>query len=218
MSAPSLFDFAKVGTAQVANNYQAQTQIQAANIKVQGAALQTKQSLADSAAEIANQKAMIADLTRQQREVNVASDDQKSDRMRQATADLATARAAAAAGFGNNLRAAASLGYVMGIDLGRIETNRVSNVTSLQSRKEAAGRGVQYATDQQGRAQERYGLAMQDYTTTSEAALQGAAYKNAGVAISAAADSFARTSALTSAGNVTPNRAPVEDLSFNFTG
>ena len=124
-------------------------------------AIQTVASMAgaiksrDEAANVA--RASVADataaqneLTRQQGEVNDQAREARSDRIRQAEADLARARVSAAEGFGNLHREIAELGYVEGLDLSRIEGNRAGKIAALQADKNTV---VRNSTAQRDSAQ-----------------------------------------------------------------
>lgn len=102
----------------------------------------SRSAAADAAAVAQSAAFANEELTREQQEVNRIAREEKSDRMRQAEADLARARSAAAEGFGMLHREVAELGYLEGLDLSRIESNRAAKVASLQSQKVAQSMGA----------------------------------------------------------------------------
>lgn len=115
------------------------------------AAKQTEAAQAQANAQAQSSALAIAEADRQQAETNRAANEQKSDRMRQAEADIARARVASAEGFGSLTREVAELGYLEGVDLSRIEANRAGQVNALQSRKNAAALGASVAQDNANR-------------------------------------------------------------------
>ncbi len=79
-----------------------------------------------------------AEFTRQQDETNRVSGEQKSDRQREFAKDLGMIRVASAEGFGMGNRFAQQSGYLLGVDLSRLESNREGQIESIQSRKVAS--------------------------------------------------------------------------------
>lgn len=102
--------------------------------------MQAGRAAASAQAEQANQQAQYqyAELGRQQERQDAAAKEQKSDRMRKADAELATLRVQAGEQGQNFDRMALNIGYVEGLDLSRIESNRRETIDSLQSQKTAA--------------------------------------------------------------------------------
>lgn len=101
---------------------------------------------ADRASKIASQNAQAAyaQLGKQQEEANRIATEQKADRIRKADHELGALRANdfvndGGSRFGSLLN---ELGYVEGLDLGRIETNRKNTIDALQSKKQNAQLGA----------------------------------------------------------------------------
>jgi hypothetical protein len=90
-------------------------------------------------------QATYAEATRQQTESNRIATEQKSDRIRQADQELGTLRVivgelgSSSATSTNFFKEA---GYIEGLDLSRIESNRQARIDSLQASKEAAHTGA----------------------------------------------------------------------------
>jgi hypothetical protein len=105
---------------------------------------------ADWAQEAANEQAQAQykEIQRQQEEVNKTAEEQRSDRMRQARAELGTltVMAGESGASGQTLGALAQdLGYTSGLDLSRIEQNRKANIEAGEASKVAARQGAQNA-------------------------------------------------------------------------
>lgn len=89
----------------------------------------------------ANAALQIAELTRQQEEVNRLAGEEVSDTIRRANQELGALRAVAgdAALSGSSFqRLVVELGAVEGLDLSRIEMNRINRLEALQSAKKKA--------------------------------------------------------------------------------
>ena len=99
------------------------------------------QSEAREAAARRTREARYTEATRRQEETNRVAQEKKSDVIRQAEAELGALRVAGGetgATPGSMTRMIAELGAVEGIDLGRIEKNRKSDVAKLQQDKKNA--------------------------------------------------------------------------------
>lgn len=121
---------------------------------------QAKLSKMEMDAYSANNARAQAEYTRQQEETNRGAAEQKSDRMRAADADLAMIRVASAEGFGMGARFTAEAGYLLGVDLSRIEANREGKVGAIQSQKGAsfvaAQGGIQSAKNKSAAANDAF--------------------------------------------------------------
>lgn len=87
-------------------------------------------------------QAQVNELARQQTEVDDKANEEKSDRMRAAEKELASARVASAEGFSMGTRLAGEIGYNEGLDLSRIEATRVNNTEAIVSKMKAASAGA----------------------------------------------------------------------------
>ena len=85
------------------------------------------------------------ELTRQQEETNLISQEQRSDRARQASKDFASMTVAMAESGGaagqNEQRFGGEIQYLNGLDLARIEGNRRNQVAALQADKRSVRAG-----------------------------------------------------------------------------
>lgn len=103
----------------------------------------TKAAEREMAVAAQNNARVQEELTRQQEDLNEATRQRKSDRIRQAEEELGFIRVAQAEGSGLGTAAIFEAGYLEGLDLSRIEQNRTSESDSLQSRKAASAQGAQ---------------------------------------------------------------------------
>lgn len=79
------------------------------------------------------------EIARQQANLRKQEAEQKSDRMRKANAEMGTIRAMEFGSAANKSRFGVELGYVTGVDLGRISTSFDEQILGLQSQATAAG-------------------------------------------------------------------------------
>lgn len=110
-------------------------------------AVMSSSAAADQAsmqAEMAHQQAQaqVNELAQQQADVNAKANEEKSDRIRQAERELASARVASAEGFSMTNRLVGEIGYNEGLDLSRIESSRVNSTEAITSRMKAASAGA----------------------------------------------------------------------------
>lgn len=111
---------------------------QQANNEAKMADIQAKQASRDATAQI-------AEVDRQQREVNKVAEEQRHDRMTATRRELGTLRVIAGEqGAAGSLEDAMTheVGYFAGLDLARIESNRKDNMEAGQASKKAARQGA----------------------------------------------------------------------------
>lgn len=110
------------------------------------AGMASKAANDQAAAAAESAQLAIDEQTRQQREQNRVSDEEKGDRARQADAELATMQVISGerGGLQTNTyaRQTFELGYVEGADLSRIEANRKARIDAMQASKVAARQGA----------------------------------------------------------------------------
>lgn len=114
-----------------------------------GAAHKQAEQAAQAAADTATHR--MRELTRQQEEVQRIAREDRSDVMRRASQELGAIRVAAGeVGATDNafLRMVQELGYVEGVDLSRIESNRRNQIEALQEEKKAVSQGYLNTTRQ----------------------------------------------------------------------
>lgn len=107
---------------------------------------------ADTQAAAAEQQAKLQyqEINRQQGEVNRIAQEQESDRIRKARQELGTLRVVSGERgvSGNTFNALATeLGYVEGLDLSRIESNRANNIQAGEAQKKATQQGALNTVD-----------------------------------------------------------------------
>jgi hypothetical protein len=116
---------------------------QQANAEADNAALQAKQAANDATMQI-------AEVDRQQGEVNRVAQEQKQDRMAATRRELGTLRVIAGEqGAAGSLQDAmvGEVGYFAGLDLSRIDANRKANIDAGQAQKKAASQGAKNMID-----------------------------------------------------------------------
>jgi hypothetical protein len=114
-----------------------------ANAAAKSGAIQEKAAVQQTLAQY-------AEADRQEGQVNGVAEEQRSDRMRQATAELGTMRVLTGERGTSETTTNALLGevgYYAGLDLSRIETNRLDNIAQGEAAKKAAQQGGQNTLD-----------------------------------------------------------------------
>lgn len=109
-----------------------------------------KQAGREMAIAAGNDQRTQVELDRQQGEVNEASRQQKSDRIRMAEEELGFIRVASAEGGALGISATLEAGYLEGLDLSRIEQNRKSDLSGIQAKKVNSAMGAQVSIDDAG--------------------------------------------------------------------
>ena len=110
-----------------------------------GSAISAAGTVAGTVAQTMGMSAQQDAIYQQQVAVRKQEAEAKSDRMRKANAELGTLRAAELGSVANKNRFGVELGYVTGVDLGRIGANAESQVGSLQSQSEQIGTNITMA-------------------------------------------------------------------------
>jgi len=100
-----------------------------------------------ASAQSAAAKRQQQEIYRQQQALRKQEAEQKSDRMRKANAELGTLRAMELGSAASKSRFGIELGYITGVDLGRIGTSFDEQILGLQSQSTVAGQQAGMAWD-----------------------------------------------------------------------
>ncbi len=117
-------------------------------MSIMAAAQKAKAAQATSRAIHEAEQLRVTELARQQGLVNIQAQEQRSDRVRAADVEFASAMVGLAetgAGGTTTSRYASQVGFEEGIDLARIEANREEQIQGLVSEQEAADRRARNA-------------------------------------------------------------------------